>query len=73
MVYVVMHTPGGMEFTIAARISPIPYSSGGGGLGKWPDCHVLDALSVPGLAKGCTVGRPSPTCGPPTASSGGGG
>ena len=31
MVYVVIHTTGGMEFTIAALISPTPDSFGGGG------------------------------------------
>ena len=73
MVYVVMHTTGGMDYTIAALISPTPRLLWRRGVGKWPDCHVSDALSVPGLAKGCTVGRPSPAGGPPPASSGGGG
>ena len=73
MVYIVIHTTGGMEFTIAAMISPTPRLLWRREVGKWPGCHVLGALSVPGLAKGCTVGRPSPAGGPLPASSGGGG
>ena len=56
MVYVVMHTTVGMDYIIAALISPTPRLLWRRGVGKWPDCHVLDARSAPGLAKGCTVG-----------------
>ena len=60
--------------TIAALISPTPRLLWRRGVGKWPDCHVLDALSVPGLAKGCTVGAlRQPVAHPPYISSGGGG
>ena len=73
MVYVVMYTTGGVSY-IAALISPSPrlfWRLCRRGVGKWPDCHVLDALSAPGLTKGGNAGRPSPAGGPTPTSSGG--
>ena len=73
MVYVVgFFTTGGVSY-IAALISPTPRLLWLRGVGKWPDRHVLDALSASGMARGCAVGRPPPSGGPPPDSSGGGG
>ena len=59
--------------TIAELISPTPRLLWRRGVGKWPDCHVSDALSAAGLAKGCTVGAlRQPVAHPPYSSGGGG-